>query len=188
VGDGQVIGNAANFGGPAYGFIAVKDSLTRQLPGRIVGATKDVDGRRGFALTLQAREQHIRLAKAKSNICSNHALMALQSAIYLSSLGPQGVREVAIASAVMASKLEATLRGLGLEVVTTGRFLNEFAVRLPKSALEVRSRLAERGVHACVPVPLEFGLGDAGLFAATELTTDADVSRLEAELREVLYE
>jgi glycine dehydrogenase subunit 1 len=186
VGDGQVIGNAANFGGPAYGFIAVKDSLTRQLPGRIVGATRDVDGRRGFALTLQAREQHIRRAKAKSNICSNHALMALQSAIYLSSLGPNGLREVAIASAIMASKLEVMLRALGLEVVTTGKFLNEFAVRLPKPALEVRAALAGKGVHACVPVPLEYGLGDAGLFAATELTTDADIFRLETALREVL--
>ncbi|NJK43923.1 MAG: aminomethyl-transferring glycine dehydrogenase subunit GcvPA [Pleurocapsa sp. SU_196_0] len=186
VGDGQVIGNAPNFGGPAYGFIAVKENLTRQLPGRIVGATRDVDGRRGFALTLQAREQHIRRAKAKSNICSNHALMALQSAVYLSSLGPVGLREVAIASAVMAGKLEATLRGLGLELVTTGKFLNEFVVRLPKPALEVRAMLAAHGVHACVPVPLEYGFGDAGLFAATELTTDADIARLETVLRQIM--
>jgi glycine dehydrogenase subunit 1 len=186
VGDGQVIGNAPNFGGPAYGFIAVKESLTRQLPGRIVGATKDVDGRRGFALTLQAREQHIRRAKAKSNICSNHALMALQSAVYLSSLGPVGLREVAIASAVMAGKLEAMLRGMGLEVVTTGKFLNEFVVRLPKPALEVRAALAAHGVHACVPVPLEYRFGNAGLFAATELTTDADIARLETALEMVL--
>jgi glycine dehydrogenase subunit 1 len=186
VGDGQVIGNVANFGGPAYGFIAVKEALTRQLPGRIVGATRDMDGRRGFALTLQAREQHIRRAKAKSNICSNHALMALQSAVYLSSLGPNGLREVVIAGAVMAGKLEAMLRGLGLEVVTSGRFLNEFAVRLPKPAAEIRSSLAARGMHACVPVPAEYGLGDAGLFAATELTTDADIQKLETALKEVL--
>ena len=186
VGDGQVVGNAPNFGGPAYGFIAVTEALMRQLPGRIVGATKDGDGRRGFALTLQAREQHIRRAKAKSNICSNHALMALQSAIYLSSLGPQGLREVAIAGAVMAGKLEAMLNGLGLEVVTNGKFLNEFAVRLPKSALEVRSSLARHGVHACVPVPLEYGFGNAGIFAATELTTDADISKLETAMHQVL--
>ncbi len=186
VGDGQVIGNATNFGGPAYGFIAVKEALMRQLPGRIVGATKDVDGRRGFALTLQAREQHIRRAKAKSNICSNHALMALQSAIYLSSLGPQGLREVAVASAVMAGRLEGMLRGLKLEVVTGGKFLNELTVKLPRPATEIRAALAARGVHACVPVPLEYGFGDAGLFATTELTTDEDIARLEAALHAVL--
>jgi glycine dehydrogenase subunit 1 len=186
VGDGQVIGNAANFGGPAYGFIAVKEALMRQLPGRLVGATKDVDGRRGYVLTLQAREQHIRRAKAKSNICSNHALMALQSSIYLASLGPNGLREVAIASAVMANELEEMLKRVGLEKITTGKFLNEFVVRLPKPAVEVRAALATRGVHACVPVPLEYGFENAGLFAATELTTRADLSKLEQTLRFVL--
>ncbi len=186
VGDGQVIGNAPNFGGPSYGFIAVKDALLRQLPGRLVGATKDVDGKRGFVLTLQAREQHIRRAKAKSNICSNHALMALQSAIYLSSLGPAGLREVALAGVVMASRLEKAFKGLGLEIATTGKYFNEFAVKLPKSASEVRSMLAAKGIHACVPVPPEYGLGHAGLFCATELTTDADISSLVTALPEVL--
>ncbi len=186
VGDGQVIGNAPNFGGPSYGFIAVKDALLRQLPGRLVGATKDVDGKRGFVLTLQAREQHIRRAKAKSNICSNHALMALQSAIYLSSLGPVGLREVAVAGVVMASRLEKALSDLGLEIATRGKFFNEFAVKLPKPANQVRTALAAKGIHACVPVPLEYGLGHAGLFCATELTTDADISSLVTALREVL--
>jgi glycine dehydrogenase subunit 1 len=182
IGDGQVIGNAANFGGPAYGFIAVREALMRQLPGRLVGATKDSQGRRGFVLTLQAREQHIRRAKAKSNICSNHALMALQSAIYLSALGPNGLREVATASAVMARELEAALNRAGFETLTQGKYLNEFVVRLPKSAEEVRSSLAAKGVHGCVPVPLEYGLGHAGLFAATELTTRQDIASLEAAL------
>ncbi len=187
VGDGQTIGNAPNFGGPSYGFIAVRDELTRQLPGRLVGATRDVDGKRGFVLTLQAREQHIRRAKAKSNICSNHALMALQSAIYLASLGPNGLREVAVAGAVMARKLKTVLDGIpGVKCVTDGYFVNEFAVSLPKPAPEVRAGLAARGVHACVPVPQEYGLGNAGLFCATELTTDADIKRLETSLREVL--
>lgn len=183
IGDGQVIGNAANFGGPAYGFIAVKEALMRQLPGRLVGATKDSQGRRGFVLTLQAREQHIRRAKAKSNICSNHALMALQSSIYLASLGPNGLREVATASAVMARELEAALNRAGLETLTQGKYLNEFVVRLPQPAENVRSSLAAKGVHGCVPVPLEYGLGNAGLFAATELTTSKDIAALEAALQ-----
>ncbi len=186
VGDGQTIGNAANFGGPSYGFIAVREALMRQLPGRIVGATKDVDGKRGFVLTLQAREQHIRRAKAKSNICSNHALMALQSSIYLASLGPNGLREVAIASAVMAGELEQALRELGLEVVTVGKFFNEFAVKLPKPATEVRAALAKLGIHACVPVPLEYGFGDVGLFSATELNTLEEIQNLVEALKVVL--
>ena len=186
VGDGQVIGNAPNFGGPSYGFIAVTDALLRQLPGRLVGATKDVDGKRGFVLTLQAREQHIRRAKAKSNICSNHALMALQSAIYLSSLGPQGLREVAAAGVVRASSLEVVLKQVGLAVITQGRYFNEMAVKLPKPAPEIRAALAAKGVHACVPIPAEYGFGHAGLFCATELTTHEDLMVLSAALREVL--
>ena len=185
VGDGQVIGNSPNFGGPAYGFITVKENLMRQLPGRIVGATKDVDGRRGFVLTLQAREQHIRRAKAKSNICSNHALMALESAIYLSSVGPQGLKEVALVSALRARQLREKLEEMGFESVTPAQFFVEFAVKLPRSAEEVRSSLAERGVHACVPVPLEYGYGDAGLFACTEKTTQKDLEKLILALEQV---
>ena len=186
VGDGQVVGNAANFGGPAYGFICVKDALMRQLPGRLVGATKDQDGKRGFVLTLQAREQHIRRAKAKSNICSNHALMALQSAIYLSALGPNGLREVATVSAIMAHELETALKRVGLKLITTGKFLNEFVVRLPKPPEEIRAALARHGIHACVPVPLEYSFGNAGLFAATEITTSQEIVQLETALQAVL--
>ena len=186
VGDGQTIGNATNFGGPSYGFIAVREAFMRQLPGRIVGATKDVDGKRGFVLTLQAREQHIRRAKAKSNICSNHALMALQSAIYLASLGPNGLKEVAVASAVVAGELEQALRELGLEILTVGKFFNEFTVKLAKPANEVRAGLAKLGVHACIPVPLEYGFGNAGLFSATELNTLEEIQKLISALKTVL--
>ena len=186
VGDGQVIVNSPNFGGPAYGFITVKENLMRQLPGRIVGATKDVDGRRGFVLTLQAREQHIRRAKAKSNICSNHALMALESAIYLSSVGPQGLKEVALVSSWRARQLREKLEGLGLETVTPTQFFVEFVVKLPMEAARVRSKLAKRGIHGCVPVPLEYGYGNAGLFACTEKTTLEDIEGLVLALGQVL--
>ncbi len=185
VGDGQVIGNSPNFGGPAYGFITVKENLMRQLPGRIVGATKDVDGRRGYVLTLQAREQHIRRAKAKSNICSNHALMALESAIYLSSVGPEGLKEVALVSSWQARQLREKLEGLGLEVVTPSKFFAEFVVKLPTEAARVRSEFAKRGIHACVPVPLEYGYGNAGLFACTEKTTLEDIEGLVLALEQI---
>jgi glycine dehydrogenase subunit 1 len=186
VGDGQTIGNALNFGGPAYGFIAVRDSLMRQLPGRLVGATKDRNGQRGFVLTLQAREQHIRRAKAKSNICSNHALMALQSAIYLAALGPVGLREVALASAVQANTLKLSLQKAGFVVLTQGHSFNEFALKLNKPASEVRAALAKRGIHACVPIPSDYNLGDAGLFACHEQTTDNEIAQLVTALQEIL--
>lgn len=186
VGDGQSIGNAMNFGGPSYGFIAVKEALTRQLPGRLVGMTHDLQGKRGFVLTLQAREQHIRRAKAKSNICSNHALMALQSAIYLSALGPQGLREAATVSVRRAHELQPILGELGLKSLNQSYFFNEFAVSLPMDPATVRLELARRGVHACVPIPLSYGLGHAGLFSATELTTPEDIARLTQALQEIL--
>lgn len=186
VGEGQPIGNAPNFGGPGFGFIVVRDALVRQLPGRLVGATRDADGRRGFTLTLQAREQHIRRAKAKSNICSNHALMALQAAIHLAALGPQGLREAALAGVARARELETALAGIGLARPGRGRVFDEFAVRLPRPAAEVRAALAARGLHAAVPVPAEYGLGDAALFSTTELTTADDITSLASALKEVL--
>jgi glycine dehydrogenase subunit 1 len=186
IGDGQTIGNALNFGGPAYGFIAVRDSLMRQLPGRLVGATKDRNGQRGFVLTLQAREQHIRRAKAKSNICSNHALMALQSAIYLAALGPAGLREVALAGAVQCNTLKLALQNAGFVLLNQGHSFNEFALKLNKPATEVRAALVKRGVHACVPIPAEYNLGDAGLFACHEQTTDDEIAQLVTALQEIL--
>ena len=114
VGDGQTVGNPVNFGGPSFGFMVVTEALLRQLPGRIVGQTTDVEGKRAFVLTLQAREQHIRRSKAKSNICSNHQLAALMAAVNLSALGPQGLREVATASVGNAHKLADALQDRGL--------------------------------------------------------------------------
>jgi glycine dehydrogenase subunit 1 len=112
--------------------------------------------------------------------------MALQSSIYLASLGPSGLREVATVSAVMARELEAALNRVGLGTITTGKYLNEFVVKLPKPAEEIRAALSVEGVHGCVPVPLEYGFGNAGLFAATELTTSKDIAKLEQALLEVL--
>src|SRR5690606_39553249 len=103
-----------NFGGPSFGFMVVKENLVRQFPGRVVGQTTDVDGKRAFVLTLQAREQHIRRSKAKSNICSNHQLTALMAAINLAALGPQGLRELAAGSVRQAHRLADALAAAGL--------------------------------------------------------------------------
>jgi glycine dehydrogenase subunit 1 len=182
VGDGQTLGVPMQFGGPAFGFMVVTEPLLRQLPGRLVGQTKDVDGRRAFVLTLQAREQHIRRAKAKSNICSNHQLTALLAAINLAAVGPTGLREMAEGSVRRAHQTADALAAAGGRVVRGARFFNEFVLRTAAPGATVRRALAERGVRAGVPFGAEYGLGHAVTLAATELTTDTDVAALAAAL------
>ncbi len=131
VGDGQVFGNAVNFGGPTLGFIACTKKLMRKMPGRIVGETVDLDGKRGYVLTLQAREQHIRREKATSNITSNQALNALAATIYLSTLGLKGIREVANRSRINAHYLKDGLSKIeGITLPYDGATYNEFVVRV----------------------------------------------------------
>jgi len=178
VGDGQTIGNPTAFGGPSFGFMVVTDALLRQLPGRLVGETVDVDGRRAFVLTLQAREQHIRRSKARSNICSNHQLTALMATVNLAALGPQGLREAAAASLRQAHRLADRLRSQGADLAGDVRFFNEFTVRTRRPGSVVRSALAARGVHAGVPVGSEYRLGNAVVLAATELVSDEDIEQL----------
>ncbi len=185
VGDGQTIGNPLAFGGPSFGFMVVRSALLRQLPGRVVGETRDVDGRRAYVLTLQAREQHIRRSKAKSNICSNHQLTALMATINLAALGPAGLREMAEASVRQAHKLADRLTSAGFDVMTGGRFFQEFVLRTRLSAPSVRRALADRGVHAGVPVPAEYGLGNALVLSATELTGESDIEALVTALSAV---
>ncbi len=178
VGDGQTIGNPVGFGGPSFGFMVVTEPLLRQLPGRLVGQTSDVDGRRAFVLTLQAREQHIRRSKAKSNICSNHQLTALMATINLAALGPQGLREMAEASVRRAHQLADALRAAGGEVLSGTRFFNEFVLRVDREPGTLRRQLSERGVRAGIPVPESFGVGHAVTLAATELTSQDDIAAL----------
>jgi glycine dehydrogenase subunit 1 len=185
VGEGQTIGNPLFFGGPHFGFMAVTEPLLRQLPGRIVGETTDVDGRRAFVLTLQAREQHIRRARAKSNICSNHQLTALMATINLAALGPAGLRDVGSASVANAHALADRLMAAGYEVPSEAPFFNEFVLKIGSPAGEVVSALAVRGLAAGVPVPLEYGLGDTLLLASTELTTPAEGDLLLETLAEL---
>ncbi|PZA07002.1 MULTISPECIES: aminomethyl-transferring glycine dehydrogenase subunit GcvPA [unclassified Meiothermus] len=186
VGEGQPLGNAMAFGGPHFGFMAVRADLVRQLPGRLVSETTDADGKRGYILTLQAREQYIRRSKAKSNITTNAQLTALMGAVYLAALGPQGLKEVATRSVAMAHALAERLSRIpGVELVTPEPFFNEFAVRLPKGALEVRLALARKGIAAATPVPAEYG-PNLALFACTEQHTEADLDNLAEALREVL--
>ncbi|HKI57725.1 MAG TPA: aminomethyl-transferring glycine dehydrogenase subunit GcvPA [Trueperaceae bacterium] len=183
VGDGQVLGNPMAFGGPSFGFMVVRTALLRQLPGRLVGQTTDVDGKRAFVLTLQAREQHIRRSKAKSNICSNHQLTALMATVNMAALGPEGLREMAVGSVRQAHRLLERLRAAGAKPAVDAPFFNEFPLATRRPGGEVRSALAARGVQAGVPLGAEYGLGNAVLLCATELVTDRDIETLIDALR-----
>ena len=153
VGEGQGLGVPMCFGGPNLGVFAAKNDLVRRMPGRLVGATVDRDGERGFVLTLQTREQHIRRAKATSNICTNVALCALMATIYLATLGRGGscaVGELSAAKAHYAAERLATIPGVSLRFAAP--FFKEFALKLPKSPERVAARLARQGILAGVPL------------------------------------
>lgn len=183
VGDGQTIGNPLAFGGPSFGYMAVKQELIRQLPGRLVGETTDADGRRAFVLTLQAREQHIRRSKAKSNICSNHQLTAIMATINLAVLGPEGLKDLATASVATSHDLANRLTAKGLKLLSEARFFNEFVLQTRREPAELRRALSDRGVLAGVPVSPEYGQGL--LLTATELTGDAERDQLASLIAEL---
>ncbi len=147
VGEGQQLGLAPSLGGPHVGFIACRRDLVRKLPGRLVGTAHDAEGRRGFVLALAAREQHIRREKATSNICTNHSLCALAAAVYLTYMGPEGLRHVADVGFKRAHNLAERLADMpGWELAFPERqFVNEFAVRVPRSSSVVK-KLARKGI------------------------------------------
>jgi glycine dehydrogenase subunit 1 len=136
VGDGQSLGNPLSFGGPSFGFIAARKAYIRNMPGRIVGETVDKNGERGYVLTLQAREQHIKRHKATSNICSNQGLCALRGLIFLSSVGRQGLADLARLNRDKAEYAKARLASIpGVKLLQSGPTFNEFTLTLPKPAV-----------------------------------------------------
>jgi glycine dehydrogenase subunit 1 len=190
VGEGQSIGNALSFGGPYVGLLATRQKYVRQMPGRLCGETVDKDGRRGFVLTLSAREQHIRREKATSNICTNSGLCALAFTIHMTLLGEAGLRRLARinhANAVLLADMLAAVPGV--EVLNEA-FFNEFTIRVPGDAADVIEKLAAKGVLGGVPVsrlePDRPELRDLIVVAATEVNTDEDRAAYAKALREVL--
>jgi glycine dehydrogenase subunit 1 len=176
IGEGQAAGNALSYGGPHYGFLAAKEEYTRRLPGRIIGETTDLDGRRGFVLTLQTREQHIRREKATSNITTNQTLLALGGLVYLSWLGPQGLREVGERCLTLA---EHTKQLLDLPPAFGASTFKEFAVRLGRPARGVIAECRAEGVNPGYPLGRDYpGMDDVLLVAVTEKRTLADIERL----------
>jgi len=175
VGEGQTLGNRLDFGGPSFGFFAVQERFIRKLPGRIAGETRDVDGKRGFVLTLQTREQHIRREKATHNICTSQALNALAGVIYLSWLGKQGLVEL---GELMLRKTHYAREALGLEAINPGPVVREFAVRVPDlDGLFKRAR-AEK-INPGYRLGRDYPEYEDGLLVAiTEQRTRADIDRL----------
>jgi glycine dehydrogenase subunit 1 len=173
VGDAQTLGQPMSFGGPHLGFMAVRSKLTRLLPGRLVGETLDAEGRRGYVLTFQTREQHIRREKATSNICSNQALNALAATVYLGWLGKQGLPELAMLCAQKADYLRRRLLEVpGVESHTEGPVFREFAVRLPVPAADVVRALEPQGILAGLDVGrFHAGAEKVLLVAVTERRT-----------------
>jgi glycine dehydrogenase subunit 1 len=177
VGEGQPAGNYQAYGGPHYGFLAARSDYIRRMPGRIVGETTDVDGRRGYVLTLQTREQHIRREKATHNITTNQTLLALAGLVYLSWLGPQGLREVGETCLALAEYAKERLE-LPLAFPDQATF-KEFAVRVERPADEVIREARAQGVHPGYALRRDYeGMEDALLVCVTEKRTREDIDRL----------
>ena len=183
IGEGQSAGNALAFGGPHYGFLAARQEFVRKMPGRLVGETVDLDGKRAYVLALQTREQHIRREKATSNITTNQTLLALAGLVYLCWLGPRGLAEVGELSMSLAERAKTRLgRPLGFERPT----LNEFSVKCRRPAADVIAAAREHGVHPGYPLGRDYdGLEDLLMIACTERRTLADIERLADVLDEV---
>ena len=190
VGDGQPLGAPLSGGGPHFGFLCARQALLRQMPGRIVGRTVDDQGRTGYCLTLQAREQHIRRAKATSNICTNQGLMAVAAAVHLSLLGPRGLELTATACHTNAVALRDRLTALpGVRPVFSGPFFHEIVLSLPASPQEVLERLSRNRILGGLDLrPYYPELGNAVLLCATETKTADDIGRLAAALEQALGE
>ncbi len=187
-GEGQSLGIPLSFGGPYLGFMAVKKEYARKIPGRVVGQTVDKDNKRGFVLTLQAREQHIRREKATSNICSNEALCALRAIIYLSLIGKQGLKELCLINYRNSEFAKEELDKIpGVEVKRTTPTFNEFTVLLPRNAGEVVNKMIEKGFACGFPLGRFYkNMDNYLLVTVTEKRTKEEIKKLAESLEAVL--
>ena len=188
VGDGQPLGAPLSSGGPYFGFMCCKQALVRQMAGRIIGRTVDLDGKPGFTLTLQAREQHIRRAKATSNICSNQGLMVTAATIHMALLGVDGLRRVAAASHANTQALAVQVSGIhGVKRLFNGAHFHETVLHLSSSSAKILEKMTEQGVLGGFDLQPHYPqLGNAILVCATETKTSEDIQRYVAALRHAL--
>ena len=187
-GEGQPLGIPLSSGGPYYGFLTCRQAYVRQMPGRIIGRTVDLDGKTGFSLTLQAREQHIRRSKATSNICTNQGLMVTASTIHMAMLGAEGLARAAAASHAKQADLEKALSEIdGVEVIFDSPFYNESVVRLPMPVSELINQVAEHNVLAGFDLSEHYPeLGNALLVCSTEKQTEQAVAALLDAMQQVI--
>lgn len=186
VGDTQVFGIPSQYGGPHCGYFATTDKLKRKIPGRLVGQTKDEDGERGFVLTLQAREQHIRRDKATSNICSNQALNALASSVAMTSIGKQGIKKMAMMNMHKARYAKAKLEENNFHVVSEGAFFNEIVVKLPTSVTSANEKLLDKGIIGGYDLEQAYPeLKGRMLIAVTETRTKQEIDTFVKELGDI---
>lgn len=188
VGDAQPFGIPVSFGGPHCGYFAVTKKLMRKIPGRLVGQTKDEQGNRGFVLTLQAREQHIRREKATSNICSNQALNAIAASVAMSSLGKNGIQEMAMLNIQNANYTKKQLAQVtGVEIVFSQPFFNEFVIKLTKPVKDVNRKLLEKKMIGGYDLGLDYSeLANHMLVAVTEIKTKVEIDQFVQELEGIL--
>ncbi|KAB7670011.1 aminomethyl-transferring glycine dehydrogenase subunit GcvPA [Bacillus sp. B1-b2] len=185
VGDAQVFGIPMGLGGPHCGYFAVTSKLMRKVPGRLVGQTVDESGQRGFVLTLQAREQHIRRDKATSNICSNQALNALAASVAMTALGKQGVKEMAVANIQKAHYAKTKLAQVGFEIVFAGPSFNEFVIKCNQDIANINQKLLNSGIIGGYDLGRDFKeLKNHMLVAVTELRTKEEIDQFVTEMED----
>ncbi len=184
-GDGQPLGVPLSSGGPYFGFLCCRQQFVRQMPGRLIGRTTDLDGKTGYALTLQAREQHIRRSKATSNICTNQGLLVTAATIYMALMGPEGLRRVAAASHANTRRLIEALTAIdGVHRLFDSPFFHEAAFRFDAPVAELQAALAAEGIVAGVALEADYPeLGNSLLLCATETKSEADIQTLADHLR-----
>lgn len=187
-GNGQPLGIPLSGGGPYFGFLCCRTALVHQMPGRLVGRTVDLDGKPGFTLTLQAREQHIRRGRATSNICTNQGLMVTAATIHMALLGPEGLKRVALACHSHTRRLMAKLTAIpGVEPVFSGPFFHEAVYRTALPTAELLERLADKGILGGCDLSGDYPeLGEAIMVCATERRGEKDIETYVAALREIL--
>ena len=188
VGEGQSFGLALQFGGPGLGFMAAHTANLRQMPGRLVGQTRDRDGRRAFCLTLSTREQHIRRERATSNICTNHSLCALAAAVYLSQMGRSGLRELAERNVELAHSAADALVARGIRRRFSGQFFNEFTIATPRPAAALEAAERKRILAGVALAPDYPEIADGIVIAVTEMNHHAEFDALADALHEVQTE
>lgn len=189
IGEGRSLGNFMDFGGSTLGIFACKKEYLRQLPGRVIGMTKDSEGKRAFCMTLQTREQHIRRGRATSNICTNEGLCSLAAVSYLSWLGSNGLEEISRVNFENGQKLANAIEKInGFEKVFSGVHFNEFVIKCPKDAAEINKKLIEKNIQGGLVLNRWHPeLKDCMLFGISEMHTDKDIDQLTSTLKEVCH-